>query len=588
MVEQPSYQPAPPQPARRSRAWLFVLIGGFLVALALIGVGVGWLIYNRLASSQSNIPAMMAADTQLYATVAPNLSALPGVARLQEAYPDLFLESDSSSADNQLEKLLGVSFKDDVQPWVGTEMALGVSGLSQFTLEGGSLSGDAMGELARQAKVAIVLASRDDAKAQAFLDKQRAHREGEGQDFDESTYENITIYEQQKAESSPIAAFALLRGFVVFASDKSTITAMIDRDPRGSDTLAASERFQTLRANLPGTAVGYFYVNGTTLSDTTTALVEQFTSTMQPGQATQLEETVENLKALQALGMSISVVDTGVQFDTAATFDLSKLSQRASERIEETRAPVGAERLSAISGDALGLMTFKIPSTLKDDLLDAFKAQPNSEQSLRDFEEQYGFDLEKDLLAWLEGEASLVIMPGEKIGNTTLPVTAYFALQPADKAAAEAGIEKIAAAVEKLMGDSDQGRFTDATLGGQEWQVAEDQQSGAPLFGYGFVGNDLVIGIGEGALTAAGNGKDTPITETESFKAVVANLATPNGGIFYVNVTAALDEYLSSEAAPDDFDDTNMRPIKALGAAGAPGVSADGVATSRMVVYIAK
>ncbi|MBC8075803.1 MAG: DUF3352 domain-containing protein, partial [Chloroflexales bacterium] len=317
MVDQPSYQPVPPQPARRSRTWLFVLIGGLLVALALIAVGVGWLIYNRLTSSQSDIPTMMGADTQLYATIAPNLSVLPGVARLQEAYPELFLENDASSADNQLEELLGVNFKEDVQPWVGTEMAVAVSGLKEFTLGGGSLGGDVLDSdrlvlLGQQAKVAIVLSSRADAKARAFLDKQREHRKGDGQDFDESTYENITIYEQQEAENSPIAAFALVRGFVVFASDKNTLTTMIDRDPRGAETLAANERFKTLRASLPSTAVGYFYVNGATLSDASAAMIEQITTEMTPAQADQMEESLANVKALQAIGASISVVDTGV------------------------------------------------------------------------------------------------------------------------------------------------------------------------------------------------------------------------------------------------------------------------------------
>ena len=588
MVENPSYQPAPPQPERRSRTWLFVLIGGLLVSLLLIAIGGGWLIYNRLTSSQSDIPTMMGTDTQLYATIAPNLSALPGVAKLQEAYPDLFVENESSNADNQLEKLLGVKFKDDVQPWIGTEMAVGVSGLKQFTLEGGSLSGSAASELARQAKVAIVLSSRDDAKAKAFLDKQRDHRKGEGQNFDESTYENITIYEQKEAESSPIAAFAIVRGFVVFASDKNMITTMIDRDPRGAETLASAERFKSLRAHLPTTAVGYFYVNGSALSDATTAMIEQATTSLSPDQASKLEESLANVKALQAVGASISVVDTGVQFDTALTFDLAKLSQRATQQIAETRSPVNADRLATISRDALGLMTFKIPSTFKDNILDAIKAQPNGDQSLRDFEKQYGFDLEKDLLDWFVGEGALVLMPGEKIGTTTLPATAYFAIQPNDKSAAEAGMKKIAASIEKLLSGSEETRFTDASLGGQQWQVIEDAQSKEPVFGYGFMGNDLVIGVGKGALTAAGNGKQTPITDNASFKAATAKLDTPNGGVFYVNVSDVLDEYKKSGAAPDSFDDKNIRPIKAIGAAGVPGVTTEGVATSRMIVYIAK
>jgi hypothetical protein len=66
-----------------------------------------------------------------------------------------------------------------------------------------------------------------------------------------------------------------------------------------------------------------------------------------PGsQADQLESQLKNLKAMQGMGLALSVVDEGVQLDSAASFDLSKLDKQMADQIE-ARTPRSRSKSSS-------------------------------------------------------------------------------------------------------------------------------------------------------------------------------------------------------------------------------------------------
>lgn len=578
-------------PKRGNRGLLYGLIGGGIVVVLAIAAVVGVLAYNML-QRPSSIPQLLGADTQVYATLTPNISDIPNIQRLQKAYPQLFDSQNPADADKQLEELLGVKFQEDVTPWIGTEMAVGVSGLKDFPVNSQTMDSDAMEKFAEQVKITFILSSRDDAKAQAFLDKQRTHRADQGEQFDEISHKNTKIFAQRDSKNSPITAFALVKKHVVFASNADVIKAMIDRDGNGTDTLEKNANFNSIKANLPSTAVGYVFVDGTSLSELTSKAVEEQLQMMPAAQAQQLETQMQSLDALQGMGLSLSVVDTGVQFDTTVAFDMSKLNNELQAQIEETRKPVDGALVQSIHSDAIGLVTFKIPSSFKKQIMDAIKAQPDGEVQLQQVEQQLGINLEKDLLDWFVGDASLVILPGEKLGDVTIPATGYFSLRPQDKAAAEAGMEKIATALEQVAASMAPGlAFESEQVAGSDWQVVKEPSSQQPVGGYGFVKDDLVIAFGMRAMEGASGGSAKPVSNDESFKTVSTKLANPNGGIFYVNMGSVLtlmrDSGIDTEFAGSEAE-KNLKPIKAIGAAGEPGIDAKGIARARLFVYISE
>lgn len=242
-------------PEGRSRRTLLLLFGGGVVALVVIALGVGILAWQLLGRRPNSIPQLLASDTQIYAAITPNLSDLPNIDRLRQAFPEAMDYQNNASTNDQLKELMGVTFQDDIAPWIGTEMAAAVSGLpfeKMFDPSGASVAGDT--SLAEQAHVLLVLTSRDEKAARAFLDKQRQYREGQGQQFTSSEAQGATIYAQQGGDPSPIVAFGLVRGNVIFATGPELIAGIAARDPNGKDTLAASARFQQVFAALSPSA----------------------------------------------------------------------------------------------------------------------------------------------------------------------------------------------------------------------------------------------------------------------------------------------------------------------------------------------
>jgi hypothetical protein len=579
--------PPPAPPAKRGRGWLYATIGAVLVIA--IGVGFAVVLSRTLFQAQRSIPKLVGEDTQLYMSLTPNLSAVQGVQRLQAAYPQLFLEQDSSGLDEQLEEAMGVTFKDDVKPWLGREIALAVSGLKEFKTDNGELSESSADQFAKDAKIAIILASTDNDKAQAFLDKQRAGRGEKGQEFDQTEYKGVTIYEQKDSDRNPLSAFAIVQSYVVFANDTATINAIIDRGAEGTGTLEDNARFKGVLNNLPKEAIAYTYVDGPALDTLFTSAMQETLNELPDAQRAQLEQQFSNLKALQGMGLSLSVDPEGLQFDTAANFDTAKLDAEMKAQLEEAKTPADAERLKNISNRATALVTFRIPATFKDQMLKAIKGQEDGEQMLEEMEQEIGLDLERDLLDWLVGDVSLVVLPGEKLGDVTLPATGYLAIKPKDKGAAEAGVAKIGDVLQQM--GEDQGiAFEEQTIGGISWQVVAEPESQQVFGGYGFAKDELVIAFGKGSLEAAG-GTDAPITDDASFKLVTDKLPKSNSGVVYLNVTNAVELAdqlgVGSEDSPEEAEfRKNIKPIKAVGLAAEPGLDQNGVARARLFIYI--
>lgn len=598
----------------RNRGLIIGLIAAAALAFVLIVAGAGIFAYS-LFQRPSSIPQMLGADTQLYGTLTPNLSDLPNVQRLQAAYPEVFVDQDPEEANRQLEELLGVNFEQDIAPWIGTEMAFAVGGLEETSLvdllggevdevfeeiqqgleEGSNPAADNDGDpanaaeeaLENQIRLEIILASRDNNQAQAFLDKQRAARSDRGEQFNQIEHQGVTIYEQIEADLSPIVAFAMVKDYVVFANRADVIQAMIDREG-SQDTLEANPIFQDIRDGLPADAVGYLFWDMRTFSNQARAAVEEQLDMLGTAELEQVEQGMAVFEALQGLGLSISIVAEGLHFDSAMTMDLAKLTPELQEQVAAARQGVDAAMLDRIPAEALALMTFRVPENFKDQIMEQIDSSPDGRQQLEMFEAQFGFNLEQDLLNWFQGDAAIVILPGEQVADIESPITAYFAIAPPDKAAAEAGMANIGEAINAaLMGTGIM--LEEGTVGNASWQIVKNPENGELLAGYGFIGDELVIGLGNTALNGAASAGSNPISSNAEFQAVYNQLAQPNGGVFYIAAGKAVDAYREAGMDPSfagSETEAGLDPLQAVGAAGSPSISEQGLARARLVVHL--
>jgi hypothetical protein len=225
-------------------------------------------------------------------------------------------------------------------------------------------------------------------------------------------------------------------------------------------------------------------------------------------------------------------------------------------------------------------MSFRIPASFGEQFMRSMEGVPDAEAQIESFEDSLGFDLEQDLFSWFHGEASLVLLPGETLMGSDLPVTGYFTLRPSDLAAAEAGMERIIAALEELAG-GDLG-LSSEQLGGAAFQVFAPE--GESLAGYGFVNETLVIGVGPAALAASADA-DTRLGDAQSFGTATTTLPDPNGGLLYVALPALLD-MLEEQGMMDDEDREDLRPFQAIAAASSPGLDDEGFARSRLFISV--
>jgi hypothetical protein len=553
-------------------------IAGVAAAIFLGGPQVAEVVEQRASS----IPAIVGSDTQVYGSITPALSDIPNVARLQEAYPELFIEEDPEAANEQLEEI-GLNFEEDIQPWLGAEASFAIGGIEDYEALGQALDQEDFEATSEQVDMMAIIASRDNEAAAAFLDKLMTNLEDEGFAVSEETYNEVTIYEGTEDEASFYAALA--QGNVVFANNSRSIEGIIDRDPEGSDNLASSDRFQNLRASQPENAIGYIYIDGAMFSEISNQMRDQIEADMGPDMTEQLEQQLAALEAFQAIGLSISVESEGVAFDTTLNMDLDELDEDIQEMIESSSEPVSADRVDAISEDALTFITFRIPGTFKESFMQGFNAQPGAEEARADLEQQLGLDLEEDFLDWFVGAGSLVILPGEMAGDIQLPATGYFAFDSENQDAAESAMENIAEVFEMNVGLM----FESEEIGGADWQVIQNPGTGDVLGGYTFIEGELFIAIGSSAVASASGDIPGPISETSAFEAVYNNLPVPNSGYFYINLeeVTSLAEDMGATADPDAEEViNNLESVPAIGAASQPGLDEEGVNRSRLFFYI--
>ncbi|NNJ12312.1 DUF3352 domain-containing protein [Chloroflexales bacterium ZM16-3] len=561
---------------------ILLLIGGGVAALLVIAIGVGILAWQLLGRRPNSIPQLLAGDTQIYAAITPNLSDLPNIDRLRKAFPEAMDYQNNATTNDQMKELMGVTFNDDIAPWIGTEMAAAASGLpfDQMFDPGGAGSLDSA-EITDQAQVILVLTSRDEKAAQAFLDKQRLYREGQGQQFTSSEAQGATIYAQQGGDPSPIAAFGIVRGNVIFATGPDLIAGIAARDPNGKDTLAASAHFQQVLAALSPDRLGFVFIDGAPIARSLQANSDQVIGQLQGDAASQLRDQLKSVDALQGVGFSLSVLADGVAFDALASFDRAGLAQATLDQLSEASAPVSAERIGRISTDTLAAFSFRLPSTFGKQFRDGIDSVPGVDEQIAGFEQQTGLDLDRDLLSWLQGEATIVLLPGEEIMGSATPVSGYFALKPNDRGAAEDGMSRIVKAFDELSGG--QLGLHEEELGGVTWQmVGPDQQA---VGGYGFVGDDLVIGVGPITLAAAAS-PATPLSGDQAYQSGLKALPSPNGGLMFINLPTVVSLAQDLGGMSDPTVEDRIKPFKAITAAGAPGMDEKGVSRGRLYLVI--
>ena len=365
-------------------------------------VAVALLVALPACGKKTDVAARAAGLTPANALAFLTLSLDPSVDQkrnlfeLARKFPDAKAREDFDNTRNDLlQRMLegsGLDYKADVEPWLGSEVAMAVLPTGE----------------SEEPTVALFLEQDDEDAARAALDKanQRATAEG----------------------STPVD-YRMIEDFAVVAPDedaarrKATLDAVEAQAQREDGDLAGFDQFTEVVDELHGDRLLLGWAN-------TEKVLELFDEVLPQGE----------------LDIRTLVKESG-----PTAFDLhTERSAVVFQGVTKATQPgVGGEPAltEGMPADSFGALTLFDLRTIVRDSLETMRKL--GEDPLADIEDETGVDIEADVLSWMGGEAVLVSAPAP--GGREIPDFALV-VAPDDRAAAEAGIGRVVSALEDGLG----------------------------------------------------------------------------------------------------------------------------------------
>lgn len=243
----------------RERGLGYALAGGLVITAIAVVIGGLLFAWLLLATRGPSAPELLPADVQLYAAIGPNIGGVVEVEQLRRTLRDGLGIPEPEALVALIETLLGMSLREHVAPWLGSEIAVAVRSADPAQLR----SADPGAALLEHAEVLFLFASKNDPQALAFLEKHRAAREARGETIAILERNGATIYYAEGGEPGPITAFALVQHYVVFANRPETIEHLAVAGGGTGATLAQTAAFVRFQEDRTAARAGAIYTDGT-------------------------------------------------------------------------------------------------------------------------------------------------------------------------------------------------------------------------------------------------------------------------------------------------------------------------------------
>lgn len=398
----------PPELAEKkpNRTWLFVGIGAVLVmCLCLV---VAFVIIDpfdlkaRLFGAADPIAQMVPDDSFMYVGV--NLLEInsKNMRGIGQAFLDTYedeLDIDMEEFQSEMEDALGFSAFEDLSPWIGQFAGLWVEDISADML------------YSEEPDVVFMVEVRNKNKATQFVDDLIAHLEDNGEEFDTIDISGSSFYKNQD-DWSPFV-IGLYKDMLVIAPDERGVDHLIrfNSGDRSNTSLAKSDSYKEIIKQLPQKRVATMYINSERYFD----IIETIMNDEFYGMYGMDTSFMRDLKDMAAdVGISISVIDEGIQFDLVASS--VDVENQAFAELAPDLSGYRQQLASYFPEDTFVYLTGYIPEGYFDALTEFWQDQMGADQVMLDdyqeslelFEEEFGIDMERFGRS-LEGEVAIGI-----------------------------------------------------------------------------------------------------------------------------------------------------------------------------------
>ena len=553
-----------------------ILVGAVVAVLFVAVVALAaTALMNGAAQGQAEATAqVMPANTMLYFSLNTHTDKLPNFNVIADAWKD---SKEANMLASGLEVAFtqsGLNWEEDVQPWLGERVAVGIVDL------GGMDKTQANSPQYRAPFFVIAAQTKDHAKSNAFLTtlSTQLSKTSAKQTVQTESYRDIPLsYLASSGSTDNSVAWATVGDSIVLTLNPDNLKTIIDASLDGQN-LSTSANYKTVMGSLPDQNAGALYMDFPAfmmgymnmltgvMNQTTTMLCElntkdssatptpacaklrQQADEQQQKMQAQMQQMNDMLQAIGGMGVAMTYEPAGIRFDMVAQYDPSKLPEKWQKYMKLNQAAVSNHIFGSVPASAIlaangnmqnaqwgifldpdywAMSLSNLPGTSKDEIAN----------KLAEFQKLVGVDLKTDLLDLFNGEAAFVMLPKAEQTKSemgfSLPFQFAAMLDSSDAAKATSNLDKLVQGVSALAG-KDSVKWQ--SLSGLPYSVVLDP-NGKPMLTYGVVDGRLVIGTDSNTLTEIDNADQAPLSNNETFKQATGLLPGNRADTFFMNFT---------------------------------------------------
>ena len=565
-----------PQPRKRR------MVLGIVVALIVIGVVIAaaLVIANRSAAPTINSTMkVMPANTLMFATLHTQPNKLPNFNVIADAWQG---SKEAKQIESGLQLALmqtGFNWEDDIRPWLGERISLGVIDVGSVQPAASGLPSSPSLPQMQLPGIIVAAQTSDHAKSDAFLANIRKELEKQTGSFtvQDDTYRGIPlVYLKIKSSGDALnpsptvePAYATVNDTIVFALSYDALKKAIDASIDGTN-LTQSANFKNTLGALPDEHLAAYYIDIPAYVNATAQQAAAQKDMMNdllknmPGSSKQIYEQMlkdqevrqqamlETAKAVGGMGVTMSYEPSGVRFDTALQIEPSRLPEAQRQLYEANLKPISGKIPETMPASTFVLLNSKNLAGALKPLFDPALPNPYNlfggsnmglssllsrddvTRPLKEFQQRLGLDLNADVIDLLDGEYAVVLMskPAEQNdvnpGASNIPIEFALLFDSSD-------INRLAGNVEKVLRTALAESPGTTTLQKTDRGYTALLESGKPMLAYGVIDGRFVIGTSPDTLAAIDDAAQAPLSADAQYKSATSGLPGARTNIGYLN-----------------------------------------------------
>ncbi len=517
---QATYEPI--SPSRRRGPW--VLVASAVAVLVLVGGG-GFLALQAFTSVSQAPAASMPPDTDVYFSV--DLLQLAGeettgalidtvrgvLGRLGEDVSDP--EDLIADLDVQLQASAGFDFSNDIQPWIGRTMGVGVLGAGWDPMD-----------YTTNPEVLITVEVRNEGAARDFLETLQAAAGRQGMILTPTTYLGVDLLGWTDAGTG--ASIGVSDGMLLAGTTRAVQRGI---EAQNGASLADNPSFVRATESLPESRLFTGWIDAGFYRD----IYEELLTTDLAATTPDLQSVEDLLDGWQGASMAVTVTESGVAFDAIVLID-------------ETTSPgwYTAELLgtgsvpSLLPVETLAFAEYGSPAGIWSSVAGSIMGfESGYEEELDDFATELGFHPIDDFVAYLDGAMGVALVRSEDgllAAETGYPIGLVGFVGTSSPDPLRATVSKLN---ELLAGEGMP--VSTASVGGNEYFVIED--GAEESVAYGVTDQRFLIGSSSSDLASIGAGGPNLTSNPAYAKAAGALPGDDYVVSFYADIAGMADVF---------------------------------------------